>query len=43
VRDNEVIMFGLKQAQLTAIAVTIVAAIGFVFFLKRRPKLLTQS
>jgi phosphatidylglycerol---prolipoprotein diacylglyceryl transferase len=34
VRDNEVIILGLKQAQLTSIATIIVTVIGFYFFLK---------
>ena len=37
-RDNEVVLLGLKQAQVTAIGVIIVAAIGFFFFLRRKPK-----
>jgi phosphatidylglycerol:prolipoprotein diacylglycerol transferase len=36
VRDNEVVFLGLKQAQLTALAVIIVAALVFVWFLKTR-------
>jgi phosphatidylglycerol---prolipoprotein diacylglyceryl transferase len=35
-RDNEIILFGLKQAQLTAVAVLIAAVIGLLFFLKAR-------
>ena len=35
-RDNVVIFFGLKQAQLTAIGVIIAALIGFFVFLKSR-------
>jgi phosphatidylglycerol---prolipoprotein diacylglyceryl transferase len=35
-RDNEIIIFGLKQAQLTAIGVMIAAAIAFWFFLRHR-------
>jgi phosphatidylglycerol:prolipoprotein diacylglycerol transferase len=35
-RDNKIILFGLKQAQLTAIGVMIAAAIAFWFFLRRR-------
>jgi phosphatidylglycerol---prolipoprotein diacylglyceryl transferase len=31
-RDNEILLFGLKQAQLTAIAVFIATAIGFAVF-----------
>jgi phosphatidylglycerol:prolipoprotein diacylglycerol transferase len=34
IRDNEVIIFGLKQAQLTAIGVIVAAAIGFFLFLR---------
>ncbi len=37
-RDNEVSLMGLKQAQLTALAVIIAAAILFVFYLKRQRK-----
>jgi phosphatidylglycerol:prolipoprotein diacylglycerol transferase len=37
-RDNEVILFGLKQAQLTAIGVIILTGIGFAAYLKWRPK-----
>lgn len=37
VRDNEEVLFGLKQAQLTSIGVMIVAAIVFYWFLKRSP------
>lgn len=36
-RDNVVIFAGLKQAQLTAIAVVIVAAILFIWFRMRQP------
>jgi phosphatidylglycerol---prolipoprotein diacylglyceryl transferase len=35
-RDNEIILFDLKQAQLTAIAVLIAALLGLIFFLKTR-------
>jgi phosphatidylglycerol:prolipoprotein diacylglycerol transferase len=35
-RDNIVVLFGLKQAQLTALGVIIVAAIIFAWFLKYR-------
>lgn len=35
-RDNEVIAFGLKQAQITAIAVIIIAAFGLLWFLLKR-------
>ena len=35
-RDNEVLLFGLKQAQLTAIGVILAAALVFAWFLKRR-------
>jgi phosphatidylglycerol:prolipoprotein diacylglycerol transferase len=31
-RDNEIVFLGLKQAQMTAIAVIAVTAIGFYFF-----------
>jgi phosphatidylglycerol:prolipoprotein diacylglycerol transferase len=38
-RDNEIILWGLKQAQLTAIGVIIAAAIAFLFFRRwQRPK-----
>ena len=37
-RDNEIIFWGLKQAQLTAFAVIVAAAIGFVFYRKYRTK-----
>ena len=43
VRDNEVILFGLKQAQLTAIGVIIVAAIGLFFFLRRQSGIKTAN
>ena len=33
-RDNEIIIWGLKQAQLTAIVVMILAAIGLVWYLR---------
>jgi phosphatidylglycerol---prolipoprotein diacylglyceryl transferase len=35
-RDNEIVLFGLKQAQLTAAGVIIASAIIFVWFLKRQ-------
>jgi phosphatidylglycerol:prolipoprotein diacylglycerol transferase len=35
-RDNEVILFGLKQAQMTAIGVIVAAGIAFWWFLKYR-------
>jgi phosphatidylglycerol---prolipoprotein diacylglyceryl transferase len=38
VRDNVVIIFGLKQAQLTSIAVAIAAGIGLYFFRKYQKK-----
>ena len=38
-RDNEVILFGLKQAQLTAIGVIIVAMIIFLVLFRRQRKL----
>lgn len=37
-RDNVVIFAGLKQAQLTAIAVIIAAAIAFMWFYRRQPQ-----
>jgi phosphatidylglycerol:prolipoprotein diacylglycerol transferase len=37
-RDNEVILMGLKQAQLTGIGVLIVALIGLVIFLRYQKK-----
>jgi phosphatidylglycerol:prolipoprotein diacylglycerol transferase len=37
-RDNEIIFWGLKQAQLTAFAVIVAAAIGFVFYRKYQTK-----
>jgi phosphatidylglycerol---prolipoprotein diacylglyceryl transferase len=36
-RDNEIVLFGLKQAQLTAIAVIVAGAGAFIWFLKRSP------
>jgi phosphatidylglycerol:prolipoprotein diacylglycerol transferase len=36
VRDNEIVLLGLKQAQLTSIGVIIAAVIGFYWFLKWR-------
>ncbi len=37
-RDNEIALFGLKQAQVTALVVLIAAAIGFILYLRsRRP------
>jgi phosphatidylglycerol:prolipoprotein diacylglycerol transferase len=36
VRDNEIILFGLKQAQLTAMGVIIAAALLFWWFLRRQ-------
>jgi phosphatidylglycerol:prolipoprotein diacylglycerol transferase len=38
-RDNEIIVFGLKQAQLTAIGVIIAAAIFLLWFLRRQSAL----
>ena len=35
-RDNEVVLLGLKQAQLTAAVVIILAAIAFIWFLSRQ-------
>ena len=35
-RDNEIILLGLKQAQLTAIGVMVVAAFAFWVFIRRR-------
>jgi phosphatidylglycerol---prolipoprotein diacylglyceryl transferase len=37
-RDNEVVLFGLKQAQVTAAAVIILAAAGLVYFLRQQDK-----
>jgi|WetSurMetagenome_2_1015567.scaffolds.fasta_scaffold90353_2 phosphatidylglycerol---prolipoprotein diacylglyceryl transferase len=37
-RDNEVIFLGLKQAQLTAIAVLIVSAAAFLWYIRRQNK-----
>jgi len=37
-RDNVIIVWGLKQAQLTAIGVLVAAAIGFTAYLRWRPK-----
>lgn len=41
-RDNEVVLFGLKQAQLTAVGVIIATGIAFGWFLKHRRKLQQQ-
>jgi phosphatidylglycerol:prolipoprotein diacylglycerol transferase len=41
-RDNEVILLGLKQAQLTAIAVIAVAIIVFLVLFRRQRKLTTK-
>jgi phosphatidylglycerol:prolipoprotein diacylglycerol transferase len=41
-RDNEVIFLGLKQAQLTAIAVIVVAVIIFLVLFRRRRKLIAK-
>ena len=38
-RDNEVVLFGLKQAQLTAIGVIIVAIVIFLVLFRRQRKL----
>jgi phosphatidylglycerol:prolipoprotein diacylglycerol transferase len=38
-RDNEVLFWGLKQAQLTAIAVIIVSVVVFLFLYYRRRRL----
>ncbi len=35
-RDNEVVLFGLKQAQITAAAVLVAAGIAFLVFLRRQ-------
>lgn len=35
-RDNVVLLFGLKQAQLTAIGVIIIAAVAFFWFMRRQ-------
>lgn len=35
-RDNEVVLFGLKQAQMTAMGVIVVAAAVFAWFLRRQ-------
>jgi phosphatidylglycerol---prolipoprotein diacylglyceryl transferase len=37
-RDNEVIIWGLKQAQLTAIGVMVAAGIGFIWYWRRQRK-----
>ena len=42
-RDNEVILFGLKQAQLTAIGVIIVAMIIFLVLFSRRRKSMAKT
>jgi phosphatidylglycerol---prolipoprotein diacylglyceryl transferase len=42
-RDNDIVLFGIKQAQLTAIAVIIVAAVVFVWFLRRQHTTQTQT
>ena len=42
-RDNEVILFGLKQAQLTAIGVIIVAVIIFLVLFKRQRRLADKT
>jgi phosphatidylglycerol:prolipoprotein diacylglycerol transferase len=41
-RDNEVIFLGLKQAQLTAMSVIVVAVIVFLVLLRRQRKLTTK-
>ena len=38
-RNNEIVLFGLKQAQLTAVVVILVAAATFVWFIKRRVRM----
>jgi phosphatidylglycerol:prolipoprotein diacylglycerol transferase len=42
-RDNKVVLFGLKQAQLTAIAVIMVAMIIFLVLLLRQRKITTKT
>ncbi len=42
-RDNEVILLGLKQAQLTAIAVIILAAIIFLVVYRRQHRLRART
>ena len=42
-RDNEIVFLGLKQAQLTAIAVLVVAVIVFLVLLTRQHKLNTRA
>ncbi len=42
-RDNEVVFLGLKQAQLTAIGVTVVAVVIFLVLLRRQRKLTTRT
>jgi prolipoprotein diacylglyceryltransferase len=42
-RDNEVVFLGLKQAQLTAIAVIVVAVITFLVLFFRQRRLTTKS
>jgi len=42
-RDNEVILFGLKQAQLTAIGVIIIAVVIFLVLFKRRNTLADKT
>jgi phosphatidylglycerol---prolipoprotein diacylglyceryl transferase len=37
-RDNEIVLLGMKQAQLTSLAFILVAAAGFFWFLKRRER-----
>lgn len=42
-RDNEVVLLGLKQAQITAIAVIIVTAVAFLWFLSRQHFIMTKG
>jgi phosphatidylglycerol---prolipoprotein diacylglyceryl transferase len=43
VRDNEIILFGFKQAQLTAMGVIIAAALLFWWYIRRQNRLNTQN
>jgi phosphatidylglycerol:prolipoprotein diacylglycerol transferase len=42
-RDNEIVLLGLKQAQLTAMGVIVVAAGVFIWFIKRVPRNLLRQ
>jgi phosphatidylglycerol---prolipoprotein diacylglyceryl transferase len=42
-RDNEVVFWGLKQAQVTAAAVIVLAAIAFIWFLRQHHKHLASG